>query len=100
MSYPIGSNTCKVKGFSLKRSEIGKLIHYDAIKKLVKDRYHDQKLDSKVVTSQSVIVREKRCAILKTVKQCKELRVQYTKGNVVVHEEGTVETLPFGYGES
>ena len=66
----------------------------------MKDRYYDQKLDSKVVTSQSMIVREKRCAILKTMKQCKELRVQYTKGNVVVHEDGTVEKLPFGYGES
>ena len=74
-----------------------KSIHYSSIKKLVEERYHDQNADSKVRTSQSMIVRDKQHAILRTEQQSKELRVEYTKGDVVVHEDGTVETLPFGY---
>ena len=81
----------------MKRAEISQLIHYSSIKKLVEERYHDQNTDSKVRTSQSMIVRDKQHAILRTEQQNKELRVEYTKGGVVVHEDGTVETLPFGY---
>ena len=91
-----GSSTCKVKGFSLKRSDVGSLIHYDAIKKLVEDKYHHN-IETKIKTSQSMITRIKPQALLKTVEQSKELRVNYTKGDVVIHENGTVETLPFGY---
>ena len=92
-----GSKVCKVKGFCLKRAEISQLIHYSSVKKLVQERYHDHNTNSKVTTSQSMIVRDKQHAILRTEQQSKELRVEYTKGDVVVHEDGTVETLPFGY---
>ena len=85
-----------MKGFSLKRSDVGSLIHYDAIKKLVEDRYHHN-VETKIKTSQSMITRIKPQALLKTVEQSKVLRVNYTKGDVVIHENGTVETLPFGY---
>ena len=44
-----------------------------------------------------MIVRDKQHAILRTEQQSKELRVEYTKGDVVVHEDGTIETFPFGY---
>ena len=44
-----------------------------------------------------MIKRVKTHALLKTEEQSKELRVQYTKGNVVVHRNNMVETLPFGY---
>ena len=63
----------------------------------MEERYHDQNTNSKVRTSQSMIVRDKQHAVLRTEQQSKELRVEYTKGDVVVHEDGTVETLPFGY---
>ena len=91
-----GSTTCKVKGFSLKRSDVGSLIYYDSVKKLVEDKYHHN-VENKIKTSQSMITRIKTQAILKTTNQSKELRVLYTKGDVVVHADGTVETLPFGY---
>ena len=63
----------------------------------MEERYHDQKTDIKVKTSQSMIVRDKQHAILRTEQQSKELRVEYFKGDVVVHKDGTVEPLPFGY---
>ena len=91
-----GSTTCKVKGFSLNRSDVGSLIYYDSVKKLVEDKYHHN-VENKIKTSQSTITRIKTQAILKTTKQSKELRVLYTKGDVVVHANGTVETLPSGY---
>ena len=54
-------------------------------------------METKIKTSQSMITRVKSQALLKKVEQTKELRVNYTKGDVVIHENGTVETLPFGY---
>ena len=92
-----GSNTCKVKGFSLKRAEISQLINYESVKKLVSERYHDENRESHVLTSQSMIIRDKKHALLKTVEQQKVLKVEYTKGEVVVRGDGTVETLPFEY---
>ena len=91
-----GSTTCKVKGFNLKRSDTAKLIHYNSMKGLVQDRYH-QNVETKIRTTQTMIKRVKTHALLKTEEQSKELRVQYTKGNVVVHRNNMVETLPFGY---
>ena len=91
------SKTCKVKGFSLKRAEISQLINYESVKKLVSERYHDENRESHVLTSQSMIIRDKKHALLKTVEQQKTLKVEYTKGEVVVRGDGTVETLPFGY---
>ena len=91
-----GSTTCKVKGFNLKRSDTAKLIHYNSMKGLVEDRYH-QNIETKIRTTQTMIKRVKTHALLKTEEQSKELRVQYTKGNVVVHRNNMVETLPFGY---
>ena len=44
-----------------------------------------------------MIIRDKKHALLKTVEQQKVLKVEYTKGEVVVREDGIVETLPFGY---
>ena len=44
-----------------------------------------------------MIIRDKKYALLKTVEQQKILKVEYTKGEVVVRRDGTVETLPFGY---
>ena len=86
-----------MKGFSLKRAEISQLINYESVQKLVSERYHDENRESHVLTSQSMIIRDKKHALLKTVEQQKILRVEYTKGEVVVREDGTVETLPFGY---
>ena len=79
-----------------KKTDVGSLIHYDAIKKLVEDRYH-RNMETKIKTSQSMITRVKPQALLKTLEQTKELQVNYTKGEVMIHENGTVETLPFGY---
>ena len=80
----------------MKRSDTAKLIHYNSMKGLVQDRYH-QNVERKIRTTQTMIKRVKTHALLKTEEQSKELRVQYTKGNVVVHRNNMVETLPFGY---
>ena len=61
------------------------------------ERYHDENRERHDLTSQSMIIRDKKHALLKTVEQQKVLKVEYTKGEVVVREDGTVETLPFGY---
>ena len=91
-----GSTTFKVDGFSLNRSDTAKLIYYNSRKGLVQDRYQ-QNIEPKIRTTQNMIKCTKTYASLKTDERSKELRVQYTEGNVVVHRDNMLETLPFEY---